>query len=214
MKHAILMTVYKDIDLINKLISLYPKCFLIFIHIDKKSNISINDIVKHENVYVYKKYKVNWGGNNHSLSMLLLLREALKYNCDYYHFVTGQDLPLNPFSFDEKIKRGYSYIEYFKIPKQEWEDGGLWRYQYYCLFDVLDAKHPKHYRWIKRILHFQMKMHLKRPFRNYCQLYCGSGYCSLFIEDAIIIDREAKKMERFFQTYILFGRMYIPNYPA
>jgi len=54
MKHAILMTVYKDIDLINKLISLYPKCFLIFIHIDKKSNISINDIVKMK-MYMYIK---------------------------------------------------------------------------------------------------------------------------------------------------------------
>ena len=39
MKHCVLMTVYKDYDLINKIISSLPKDWGIFVHIDKKSNI-------------------------------------------------------------------------------------------------------------------------------------------------------------------------------
>lgn len=62
LKHAILMTVYKDPVLINKLIDLYPDTFLIFIHIDLKSDVNENDIQRKKNVKVFKKYKTNWGG--------------------------------------------------------------------------------------------------------------------------------------------------------
>lgn len=56
MKHCVLMTVYKDYDLINKIISSLPEQWGIFVHIDKKSN--IEDI---KNVIAIKKHKIYWG---------------------------------------------------------------------------------------------------------------------------------------------------------
>ena len=62
MKHAILMTVYKDVELINRLIDSYPDEFGVFIHIDKKAGIAVSDIISKPNVHTVKKYKVNWRG--------------------------------------------------------------------------------------------------------------------------------------------------------
>ena len=62
MKHAILMTIYKDAPLVNRIIASYPSDFLIFVHIDKKSTIKKHDIVTRPNLYVEKLVKVNWGG--------------------------------------------------------------------------------------------------------------------------------------------------------
>lgn len=62
MKHAILMTVYKDVNLVNRLIKSYPESFDIYIHIDKKSYIKPSDIHRDNGkVQTIKKYKINWG---------------------------------------------------------------------------------------------------------------------------------------------------------
>lgn len=138
------------------------------------------------------------GGVNHCLAMLFLLNQALKEEADYYHFVTGQDLPLNPYQFDKKIAKGYSYLEYFKIPRPGWDSDGMWRYKYYNFYDILNAKNPKHIYLIRRLLHLQMKLHLVRPFRNYKILYAGSGYCSLYYEHAKLVNNEAPQLINFY----------------
>lgn len=44
MRHCIIMTAYKNVNQINHLISLIPEEWGLFIHIDKKSDINVNDI--------------------------------------------------------------------------------------------------------------------------------------------------------------------------
>ena len=131
------MTVYKDVELINTVVSLYPPDFFVYIHIDKKSHIKENDIVNKGNVFVFKEYKVNWGGVNHVKALILLLKHAIKQECDYYHWVTGQDMAIRPKSFDRRIRTGYSYLEYYKLQPS----GRVSRYyQRYGLYDILDAR--------------------------------------------------------------------------
>ena len=116
MRHAILMTIYKDVELVNRILNSYPAEFGVFLHIDKKSPIALSDINQRQNLYVIKKYKVNWGGYNHVKAMLLLLNEALSVGTyDYFHWVTGQDIPIAPNSFDERIHEGFSYLEVYKL---------------------------------------------------------------------------------------------------
>lgn len=200
MKHAILMTVYKDVELINRLIDSYPDEFGVFIHIDKKAGIAVSDIISKPNVHTVKKYKVNWGGYNHVKAMLYLLKLSMQDDgYDYYHWVTGQDVPINPQTFDDRLNYGYSYLEVNKLPRPGWCDGGLIRYQIYGFFDVLDAK----IRWQSKILNYferlQKKIHFIRPFRDYSNIYEGSGYFTLFKEDAKLLLSEAPKWEKFYR---------------
>lgn len=194
------MTVYKDIELINRLINSYPKEFGVFVHIDKKSSIVESDIISIPNVHIVKKYKVNWGGYNHVKAMLLLLEMSINDDYyDYYHWVTGQDVPISPHCFDNRLDYGYSYLEVNKLPRPGWCDGGLIRYQIYGFFDILNAKN----KWQSKILNylerFQKKIHFIRPFRDYRNIYEGSGYFSLFIEDAKLLLTEAPKWEKFYR---------------
>lgn len=62
MRHAILMTAYKQPEQINRWIDNYAHLFDFYIHIDLKSSVKPNDIHVKDNVYILKKYKVNWGG--------------------------------------------------------------------------------------------------------------------------------------------------------
>lgn len=199
MKHAILMTIYKDAPLVNRIITSYPLDFNIFIHIDKKSHIKESDIVSRPNLYIEKILKVNWGGYNHVLAMLSLLKKAIKTNSDYYHWVTGQDIPCNPHLFDEKLKEGYSYLEHFQLPKPGWCEGGLIRYQIFGLYDIFDAKKPRQFDWIQKIEKWQKRHHFIRPFRDYSNIYAGSGYFTLYKTDALLLLKESPKWHSFYR---------------
>lgn len=201
MRHAILMTVYKDVELINRIISSYPSSFDLYIHIDKKSDIKVSDIKQGNHIHVIKEYKVNWGGYNHVKAMLMLLRMAMRNETpyDYFHWVTGQDIPVSPQTFDERIKEGYSYLEIFKLPRPGWCEGGLIRYQIYGFYDLLDAKKPYQASIIRFLEKIQKKIGFMRPFRDYTNIYEGSGYFTLYKDDAVILDAEAPKWEKFYK---------------
>ena len=131
--------------------------------------------------------------------MLSLLKKAIRSNADYYHWVTGQDIPLYPDRFDERLNEGYSYLEYFSLPREGWCEGGLIRYQIYGLYDLLDAKKPRQFRWIQKIEKMQKKCHFVRPFRNYSNIYAGSGYFSLYKTDALLLLQESPQWYKFYR---------------
>lgn len=196
MTHAILMTVYKDTELINSIINLYPPNFFVYIHIDKKSIIMEDDIIQKGNVHVFKEYKVNWGGVNHVKALLFLLRHAIKQECDYYHWVTGQDMPIRPETFDIRIKKGVSYLEFYKLSSA---NRALRYYQRYGLYDIFDAKKRFQQSIIQKINKIQDYFHFSRPFRNYEVLYAGSGYFSLYKEEAKVLLSEYSKWEKYYK---------------
>ena len=196
MTHAILMTVYKDPQLINFIINLYPDEFYIYIYIDKKSYIKPEDLIMRKRMFIYKEYTVNWGGVNHFRAMLLLLKHAVKNQCDYYHWVTGQDFPLSPELFDKKITEGYSYLEYYKLKES---DAALRYFQRYGLYDFLDAKNKYQQPIINIINRIQDHFHYTRPFRDYGLLYAGSGYSTLYKDDAQILLHEFPHWDKFYR---------------
>lgn len=69
MKHCIIMTAYKDAELINNFLKKVPKDWGVYIHIDKKSSLQPTDL-HHENAIIEKKYKIYWGGARASSCIL------------------------------------------------------------------------------------------------------------------------------------------------
>lgn len=76
MKQAILITAYKDFDHLEEIIKIFDESFELYVHIDKKSNVSAIQLSRFQSYLQVKlisqKYKVNWGGINHLKSILYL----------------------------------------------------------------------------------------------------------------------------------------------
>ena len=119
MRIAILVLCHKNSDQINFLLnSINHPSIDVFVHVDKKSTLSIN---KEKNVYLLKNEKrvnVVWADFSQVEATLNLIEEARTINrYDYYFLCSGQDLPIKPIrefvSFLEK-KNGISFINFFE----------------------------------------------------------------------------------------------------
>lgn len=99
MKHAFLIIAHDNWWQLKNLIQLLDyKNHDIYVHIDKKSkdfNVNFfNNITDYSNVYFFQEYDVYWGGFSIVQVELLLFRKANEKNYDYYHLLSGMDLPL------------------------------------------------------------------------------------------------------------------------
>ncbi len=120
-KHVYLIMAYHQFELLKKIIRLldYPY-HDIFIHIDATAkNFCPDDfegITNHSNLYFTDRTNITWGGWSQINCELLLLKKAMQtgeYN--YYHLLSGQDLPLHPadkiYNFFAK-NQGKEFVHY------------------------------------------------------------------------------------------------------
>ncbi|WP_426483870.1 beta-1,6-N-acetylglucosaminyltransferase [Flavobacterium sp. 2] len=188
MKQAILITAYKNYHHLEEIIRFFDEDFELYIHIDKKSNISDAELLNLRNYDVVKlveqKYKVNWGGFNHLKSILFLSEQALKNKENkYFHLISGHDFPIKKIEYFKEFfkKNDREYIDYFSIPRIGAANNGyLDRFEYYNFYDLLDAKKPNENYRIKRIIRIQKKLGFKRKTSSKMpKLYGGSTWWSL-----------------------------------
>ncbi|WP_051662739.1 beta-1,6-N-acetylglucosaminyltransferase [Flavobacterium sp. KJJ] len=187
-KHAILITAYKNYHHLTEIINFFDHNFELFIHIDKKSNISdveATNLRKHEIVkLVEQKYKVNWGGFNHLKSILYLSKYALKNSeAAYFHLISGHDFPIKKVSYflDFFKNKDTEYLTYGNVPYIGAADNGyLDRIEYYNFYDLLNAKDSKQNARIRSIIRFQKRLGFKRKVSEKMpKLYFGSTWWSL-----------------------------------
>jgi len=185
MKQAILITAYKDLDFITQVISVFDDDFTFFIHIDKKCKEDFTVFSKYKNVFLFNKYRIEWGGSNHLMAILLLIKEAHKTGqFDYYHLITGSDYPIKPLSEFKaffEVHKNENFMEYFQLPRKNWgDDGGLKRIQYFWFgLNSVDVR-GKYWELIRTSLRIQKKLKLKRKFGFFDgKLWAGGTYWSL-----------------------------------
>lgn len=100
-KHAYLILAHKNFDQLGTLIKLldYPQND-IFVHVDAKAkNFNQNvlrNMCQHSSLTILpNRYKVNWGGVSIMRAELALLKTATSSGFyDYYHLISGMDMPL------------------------------------------------------------------------------------------------------------------------
>lgn len=86
------MLVHENVELVNQLLTLYPKEVDIFIHIDASSD--IEDVNRLDNVKsVIKRIPCEWGKMSLVDATLELMKEAGD-SYDYYHLTSGTCIPL------------------------------------------------------------------------------------------------------------------------
>ena len=120
MKHAFLILAHNNWWQLEELIKLIDsENHDIYIHVDKKAkNFDAQkfiDISTVSNVKLYQQYKVYWGGYSMVEAELFLLDKAHLNNYDYYHIISGEDLPLkNNKQFDSffETHNGLEFIDF------------------------------------------------------------------------------------------------------
>lgn len=126
MKHCLIMTAYKDVGQINRIVKHTPSSWGVYIHIDKKSSIPVSEI--NPRAIVLKKNKIYWGSIRHLETFLELLDMAKNApeEYDYFHLITGQDFySCSPKKFDNIINAGDIYMEVHPCPRANWWGGDM-----------------------------------------------------------------------------------------
>lgn len=185
---AILITAYKNYHHLKDLVDFFDDRFNIYIHIDKKSSISKDDIerlsLRKGVQYISQHYKINWGGINHLKAILELAAKAID-NSDntYCHLITGHDYPiasLDKFADFANTNQHNDFMEYFKLPYPAWPEDGMDRLSRYNIYDLIDGRMGLNERLIKGFSKLQKKIGFKRSFnKDFPTLYGGSTYWSL-----------------------------------
>ena len=119
-KHAYLIIAHNNFYILKKLIALIDdERNDIYIHIDKKTkNFKKNDfmnICKKSNVYFIKRISVYWGDYSQVQCELNLLKAAIKGNYQYYHLISGVDLPIKSQDYIHDFFDINNNIEYVRF---------------------------------------------------------------------------------------------------
>lgn len=120
MKHAYLIMSHNNFNVLKILIKLLDyENNDIYIHIDASvksfNSYEYNNLVKYSNIYFVNRVSVCWSTYSHVNAMKNLLLESTKYKYDYYHMLSGADLPLK--SIEEineffKINKGKEFVSF------------------------------------------------------------------------------------------------------
>ena len=108
MKYAYLIMAHNDLFCLNHLLqALDDGDNAIFLHLDKKWDINTKKIYSTQNadLHVYQKLDVRWGSFSQIQCELFLFEQAANVGFDYYHLLSGADLPLKSQSYIKKIFR-------------------------------------------------------------------------------------------------------------
>lgn len=119
-RHAYLIIAHHQFELLKKIITLLDdERNDIYIHIDKKVKNFDKELLckaaKSSNIFFAKRIKVAWGGYSQIKCELELLKSAVKGNYQYYHLISGVDLPIKTndeiHEFFDK-NNGYEFINF------------------------------------------------------------------------------------------------------
>jgi hypothetical protein len=153
MRHAFLVTAYRDLDSLKSLTEqlLEFSDSYIFINIDGRSKTLISQFQNHlkqlNNPRINLQTRVvRWGSYEHFDVFIEMAQKALEKKCTYFHTITGQCRIIKSTEYFEgffDMNAHQNYIQHIELPDPNWDglkESRLDRIKYYQLHDILDAK--------------------------------------------------------------------------
>ena len=206
MKFAYMIMAHNEPYILMKLINMldYPEND-IYLHVDRKSTcIDVSKLhVNFANLTIVPSQKVTWGGKSQISTELLLMEEAVKTKHDYYHLISGVDLPLlaheNMMTFFEKY-----YGDEFIGISPNWVQNSYisGRYKLHWFFQEMIGKQKNIIFFISRtITNMEKIMHITRKRNESTIFYGGPNWFSI-TEKAVFLILQHKDwiLKRFKST--------------
>lgn len=210
MRQAILITAYRDMPQLQRLVEWFDADFELFIHLDKRCLEDISWMDSQSNLHLYRKYAVEWGDYRHLKAILLLMREAYCHtDLEYFHLITGSDYPIPPLAQFKALCEAHrtdNYLEHFPLPHADWgKEGGLNRINYYWLSP--NSTRSKGALLTRKLVNLQRRLGVNRSFHYFNgNLYGGGTYWSVSREAIKIaidyLDTQHDYLRRFRMTSI------------
>ena len=133
-KQAILIIAHNNIEVLNRLLELLDsKYFDIYLHIDLKSSIKKEDLYecKISTLNVYKVVNILWGDYSMIEAEMFLFGEASKNMYEYYHLISGVDLPIKSNKYIYEFFHNNYPKEFDHFKKNETSESRVDRVKYY-----------------------------------------------------------------------------------
>lgn len=117
MKHAYLIMAHNEFTILEKLIKMLDyENNDIYVHVDKKvkdfSQEHFLGMVQKAHLVFTERISVFWGGVSQIETELLLLKVATKSYHDYYHLLSGVDLPIKSHEYIEEFFENHKGTEF------------------------------------------------------------------------------------------------------
>lgn len=208
-KHAYLIMAHNDFSLLKKLLVLTDyENNDIYLHIDKRAEgfdlSCFQKIVKKSNLFFVDRINIEWGGESLITCELLLLKEATKKGYDYYHLLSGVDLPLKKQSEIHNFFKNNGRYEYMEFDKEAIESGSfLHRCKYWYFFQNKKGKKKGIVPFILKYLEIasisiQKLFKVNRMSNNDLEYYKGSNWFSITHDLASYVLGQEKNIKKYF----------------
>jgi len=93
-KNAYLVLAHEDLTMLNILLSRLAKTGVVFVHIDRGCRINEKDVLSLPGIYVYKEFKVFWGGWSIVEATRFLAGKAIENGANRLTLLSGYSFPI------------------------------------------------------------------------------------------------------------------------
>lgn len=211
MRHAFLILAHSNYWQLKQLFSLLDsENHDLYIHIDKRSkdfNIELfSDMPLKANIFIFQRYKVYWGDFSIVEAELFLLGKAYENHYDYYHIISGSDLPLksnNEMDIFFERNKGYEFID-LQAQKSDYEIHRRIQFFYllrkYRKISNNNAINVIFVTLSRCSLALQIALHIDRAKKLDWTVKYGSQWCSItdgFVKEVLKNRDKIKSMFKF-----------------
>lgn len=211
LKHAYLVMVHDYTLVLERLVQLLDnENNTIYIHIDKKTSGVVREKIKGlrqlatnvRGIYFYCKYNVSWGTNSIARTQKYLLTQAIKEGHDYYHILSGADLPIKTSGEIQQFFEENNGKEFIHFGTIQYQQDIQQRYNVYHFFmRQLGRKRDKKF-WVTAetySLAVQRRMHIDRSSKLGFRFYGGADWCSITRAFACYVVKNFRKYQKAFR---------------
>lgn len=213
-KHAYLIKAHHQFELLKKLLMLLDdERNDIYIHIGLDVTFEkeeLQKVVTRSTLYFTDRIHEQWGGYSQIQSELILFGTAWKRGYEYYHLLSGADLPLK--TQDEihtffEMHRGKEFI-YF-CPKTFWEESKYKYEQYHWLQEKVGRKKQGFFCFLEKLsLFVQRRMGVSRHVSG--MEYClGANWVSITHELVQFILENEENIYKMFHATLCADEFFI-----
>lgn len=221
MRHAYMILAHNNLEVLKALLlGLDDVDNDIIIHIDIKSDIEpiqLLNICKNSKVFVFKEFSIQWGGYSQINVELFLLKKALNLGShDYYHLLSGVDLPLKSIKEINTFYEKNNGKEFIMISSKEFaNEQFIPRLKYRHYFIDKCGKKKNIWKILDKLLIIIQKIfHITNTYIKESTVYCGSQWFDItesLANDLVKNENEFKKIykyslccdEFFIQTFVM-----------
>lgn len=218
MRHAFLIVAHNEFAILQKLVALLDNPLNdIYVHYDKKVNVTESLQVKYSNI-VYmadnKRVNISWGVTQVSCTLNLIeLALTTKKKYDYFHLLSGVDLPIKTNSYIHDFFLKNEGKEFVGFNNNEFTQRDLFeRLSYYHLFEINKRRSNLIFNVLHKTIITTQKLFRCYRFKDLAQFRKGCNWFSISYSLASDIIKEKNELIRMYRYALCSDEIFMQTF--